>query len=108
MLDKGNLGHAYVSGMIDELSFYIVQHKAVFKTALSFRTHDLGEGTIERLMLYTESTDFEGNPFTPSMTIKRNVYAEFFEGWIIFNPAYESYVQDLMHYIQMRSGFKTL
>lgn len=102
VLDKGNTGHAYLSGMIDDLSFYVVVHKEPIANALDFDTIDRGEGYIERLLIYSEDTDFEGNPYTPSMTIKRNVYAEFHEGWIIYNPHYESYVQDLVRYFKIR------
>ena len=108
VLDKGNTGHAYVSGTIDELSFYVVVHKIITKKALSFNHLDLGEGNIERLLLYSEDTDFEGNPYTPSMTIKRNVYAEFHEGWLIFNPAYTSYVTDLVHYFKQRCSIHSV
>jgi len=108
VLDKGHTGHAFVSGHIDELNFYVVIHKEVFKSALGFNTLEVGEGNIERLLLYSEDTDFEGNPYTPSMTIKRNVYAEFHEGWLVYNPMYSSYIQDLVRYFRLRCSIHSV
>ncbi len=108
VISKGNTGHAYVSGTIDALSFYVIVHKEPFANALHYETNDLGVGHIERLLIYSEDTDFEGSPFTPSMTIKRNVYAEFHGGWFVYNPIYESYVIDLMRYFKQRSAFHTV
>lgn len=104
-LDKSQVGHAYYSGTIDHLSFYAIMHKETIPKGLNFRTLEMGEGHVERLLIYTEDTDFEGNPYTPSMTIKRNVYAEFHEGWLIYNPNYESYVSELVRYLEVRLTF---
>lgn len=89
----------FFEGTIDDYKWFaIVKDQPVIK-GLDIERLEASKGKIVRLCIYNDSRDVEGNPFLPSVTIKRTIYVNFVKGWKVFNLAYSDMVSDLSHYL---------
>ncbi len=107
-VDRKQKSYGYLTGHIDQLSWYALLHKEEVPHGIDPETFKRGYGRITRLYLYEEKSSFEGNPFAPSMSLKRTIHAEFDDGWKILNPAYMSYVEELITFVDRRYSFKII
>lgn len=107
-VDRKQKSYGYLTGHIDNLSWYALLHKEEVSRGIDINTLKRGYGRITRLYLYEESSTFEGNPFAPSMSLKRTIHAEFEDGWKILNPAYLTFIEELVSFIDRRYSFKVL
>jgi len=107
-VDRKQKSYGYLTGQIDELSWYALLHKEDVSYGINPTTLKRGSGRITRFYLYEEKSSFEGNPFAPSMSLKRTIHAEFDDGWKILNPNYMSYIEELISFIDRRYSFKII
>ncbi len=92
----------YVEGTIDEFSWFAIVQEDPVPFGIDSVTLTKGRGKITRLCLYKDSTDVEGNPFLPSLSIKRMIYANFQHEWSILNHKYRDMVKELVIYLERR------
>lgn len=107
-VDKKQKSYGYLTGHIDGLNWYALLHKEEVPYGVNPITLKRGLGRVTRLYLYEEKSTFEGNPFAPSMSLKRTIHAEFEDGWKILNPAYMSYIEELILFVERRYSFKII
>ena len=101
-------GHGYVEGTIENKRWFAIVEDSHVNYAINPSTLEKGIGRVTRLCIYEEDTSFEGNPFLPSMTVKRHIYVNFQHSWSVLNTQHISMVKDLLHYLEMRSAFKVV
>ncbi len=67
-----------------------------------------GDGKVTRLCLYKDNYDVEGNPYLPSLSIKRMIYANYQHEWSILNHKYRDMVHELVTYLERRYSMHVL
>ncbi|MDM8533900.1 hypothetical protein QUF55_04255 [Clostridiaceae bacterium HSG29] len=95
----------FFEGTIDDYKWFAIVKDDKVKGGMDIENLESGSGKIVRLCIYDDSRDVEGNPFLPSVTIKRTIYVNYVKGWKVFNLSYTDMVSDLSHYL---TNIKTL
>jgi len=95
----------FFEGTIDEHKWFAIVKDEEVKGGLNVENLEVSLGKIVRLCIYDDSRDVEGNPFLPSVTIKRTIYVNYVKGWKVFNLSYTEMVSDLSNYL---TNIKTL
>jgi hypothetical protein len=95
----------FFEGTIDEYKWFAIVKDVKVDGGLDIEILESSYGKIVRLCIYTDTRDIEGNPFLPSVTIKRTIYVNFVKGWKVFNLSFSDMVSDLSYYL---SNVKTL
>ena len=89
----------FFEGTIDEYKWFAIVKNEKINGGLDIESLEPSYGKIIRLCIYNDTRDVEGNPFLPSVTIKRTIYVNFVKGWKVFNLSYSNMVSDLSHYL---------
>lgn len=89
----------FFEGIIDDYKWFAIVKDTKVRGGLDVNKLEARSGKIIRLCIYNDDRDVEGNPFLPSVTIKRTIYANFVKGWKVFNLSYSDMVSDLAHYL---------
>jgi len=105
-IDKHSKGYGFLRGTIDEYSWFALVHKEVVDYGVNPKNLSKGMGRITRLCIYKEEKQFDGNPFLPSMTIKRSIYANYHRGWSVLNSRNRPMIMELVTYLERRYSFR--
>lgn len=92
----------YIEGSIDDFAWFAIVEVERVDYAIDSRTLRKGTGRITRLCIYKEDQNFEGNPYMPSMSIKRMIYANFHHEWSVLNNQMIGMVRELVTYLERR------
>jgi hypothetical protein len=90
----------FFEGIIDDNKWFAIVKDQEVNNAINPKNLKVGKGKVVRLCIYNDNRDIEGNPFLPSVTIKRTIYVNFIEEWKVFNLGYRSRVKDLVNYLE--------
>lgn len=101
-----NRHQGFIEGTIDEYSWFAIVHDEPLEFGIDSSTLSKGYGKVTRLCIYKDSYDVEGNPYLPSLSIKRLIYANFQREWTILNGRYRDMVKELVNYLDRRYSFK--
>ena len=93
----------YMEGTLDEYLWFAVIEDEERENCLDAKTLKISKGKISRLCIYKETSVVGGNPFVPSISLKRLVFANFLNEWNILNGEYKSMAWDLAMYLENRS-----
>lgn len=105
-IDDGKYKYGYIKGTIDNYYWYALVHKE--KTDYGINPLDLqtGQGRVSRLCLYKEFCDQGGNPYLPTSSIRRYIYANYRREWDVLNYNHEEMVRQLVSYLERRYSLK--
>lgn len=98
----------YMDGTIGSSLWSVIVEKVDNEQGLNPLNMRTGKGRIVKLCIYADDADVEGNPFTPTVTIKRHIYASYDHGWDNFNRKYMNDVFELVNYINARLSIHAL
>lgn len=105
-VNKANKQYGYIDGSINDIYWFALVHTDVVENGIDPVTLEKGFGRITRLCLYKDNTTFEGDPFLPSMTVRRQIYVNYQEEWSVLNSGYVDMARDLIHYLERRYSLK--
>lgn len=95
----------FFEGIIDDEKWFAIVKDDEMEDAIDPNTLKKGSGKIVRLCIYKDSRDIEGNPYLPSVTIRRTIYANFINEWKILNLTYRDKVRALVKYLNRIKSF---
>lgn len=96
----------YVEGTIDDYTWFAIVHDEKMEFGIDPTSFQKGYGRVTRLCIYKDAYDVEGNPFLPSMSIKRVIYANYQHEWTILNYKYYDLIKELVVYLDMRYSMR--
>lgn len=105
-VNHSNKHYGYIEGYIGDVYWYAMVHDHEVKNAIDPVTLESGYGKITKLCLYKDNTSFEGNPYLPSMTVRRQIYVNYQEEWQVLNAAYMDMVKELILYLDRRFSLR--
>ncbi len=105
-MEKHSKNHGFIRGTIDDFLWFALIEDKVVETGINPNNLMKGGGRVVRLCIYKEDKEFDGNPFMPSMTIKRSIYANYSDSWTVLNKNYEQMIRDLIHYLERRHAMQ--
>ena len=89
----------FFEGTIDDNKWFAIVKNEPVENGLDVKKLEPGKGKIVRLCIYEDDRGIEGNPFLPSVTIKRTIYVNYVKGWKVLNVGYRDKVRDLGKYL---------
>lgn len=92
----------FSEGLIDGLKWFAVVKETESSFGINPRTLFKGRGKVIRLCVYEDDQKVEGNPYLPSMSIRRLIYANFDKDWKVLNHKYKDMIQELVIYLDRR------
>lgn len=92
----------YLEGEIDGMLWFAIVHEEPVETGIDPETMKRGMGRVTRLCIYQDSSSVDGNPYLPSMSIKRIVYVNYQREWSIFHYDFRSMTRELVKYLERR------
>ncbi len=98
----------YVEGTIDDYAWFAILHEEPMETGINQNTLERGVGRVTRLCIFKDSSSVEGNPYLPSLSIKRLIFANYQHEWSILNSSYKEMVRELIAYLERRGTLKVL
>lgn len=107
-VNKANKQYGYIDGMINDIYWFALVHTEIVEDGIDPVTLEKGFGRITRLCLYKDSTSFEGNPFLPSMTVRRQIFVNYQNEWSVLNSQYVDMARDLIHYLDRRYSLRII
>ncbi|BEP28334.1 hypothetical protein [Helicovermis profundi] len=96
----------FIEGTINEFLWFAIVHNDNMEFGINSETLNKGNGKVSRLCIYKDSYDVEGNPYLPSLSIKRLIYANYQREWTILSSSYRKMVQELVRYLERRYSLK--
>ncbi|MCG8539775.1 MAG: hypothetical protein MJA82_07520 [Clostridia bacterium] len=105
-VDKDSSKYGYIKGKIGNFAWFALVHRDEVEHGINPEDLTKGLGRITRLCLYRDQTDFLGNPYMPSLNVKRYIYANYHRDWSVLNKNYYSMVKELITYLERRYSFK--
>ncbi|MCT4563121.1 MAG: hypothetical protein N4A68_02140 [Maledivibacter sp.] len=105
-IDKDCCKSGYIRGEIENYAWFALVHRDAVEKGIDPNDLTAGTGRITRLCLYKDQTDFLGNPYMPSLSVKRYIFANYHRDWSVFNKNYYDMVKELITYLERRYSFK--
>ena len=105
-IDDGKHRYGFIKGRIDNFNWYALVHKDQMDFGINPANLRAGQGRISRLCVYKEFTEQGGNPFLPTSSVRRYIYANYKREWDVLNSNYEDMVRQLVNYLERRYSFK--
>lgn len=105
-VNKANKNYGYIDGVIDDIYWFALVHPEVVENGIDPVTLEKGFGRVTRLCLYKDKTSFEGNPFLPSMTVRRQIFVNYQEEWSVLNSNNIDMTRDLINYLERRFSLR--
>jgi len=107
-VDRSCNKYGYIRGEIDNYAWFALVHKDAVESGINPDDLSKGMGRITRLCLYKDQTNFLGNPYMPSLSVKRYIYANYQRDWSVLNKNYYDMVKDLITYLERRYSLKLI
>ena len=104
--DKGCVSKFSVVEAFDDIYWFALVHPEVVENGIDPVTLEKGFGRVTRLCLYKDNTSFEGNPFLPSMTVRRQIFVNYQEEWSVLNSNNIDMTRDLINYLERRFSLR--
>lgn len=101
-VNRSNKQYGYIEGHVGDISWYAMVNDHDVNKGIDPVTLDKGVGKVTKLCLYKDITSFEGDPFLPSMTVRRQVFINYQEEWQVLNATYLDMAKELIEYLDRR------
>lgn len=98
----------YIEGTIDDYAWFAIIHEEPIESGIDQITLERGMGRVTRLCIFKDSSSVEGNPYLPSLSIKRLIFANYQREWSILNSSYRDMVKELIAYLDRRGMLKVV
>lgn len=98
----------YIEGTIDDYAWFAILQDEPTETGIRVDSLEKGKGRVTRLCIFKDSSAVEGNPYLPSLSIKRLIFANYQREWSILNASYKDMVRELVAYLERRSTMKVV
>ena len=98
----------YIEGTIDDYAWFAIIHEDPMESGIDQITLERGIGRVTRLCIFKDSSSVEGNPYLPSLSIKRLIFANYQREWSILNSSYRDMVKELISYLERRGMLKVV
>lgn len=98
----------YVEGTIDDYAWFAILHDEPIEAGIDSVTLERGVGRVTRLCIFKDSSAVEGNPYLPSLSIKRLIFANYQREWSILNSNYREMTRELIAYLERRGAMKVI
>lgn len=100
--------NGFIEGTIGDYSWFAIVEDHEVPYAINQKSLRKGKGKVTRLCIYSDESGVDGNPFLPSMSIKRMIYANFHHEWSTFNLTFREMVHDLVTYLSRRFSMRMI
>lgn len=107
-IDKSCNKYGYIKGEIDNYAWFALIHRDAIENGINPEDLSKGNGRITRLCLYKDHSSFQGNPYLPSIGVKRYIFANYHREWSVLNKNYYDMVKDLITYLERRYSLKLI
>ncbi|MBN2260350.1 MAG: hypothetical protein JW702_07380 [Clostridiales bacterium] len=101
-IEQPNKRFGFIEGSISHYSFYAEIQKETVADGLDLSTLQKGEGKITKLCIFKDEIENSGNPFLPTMSIKRHIYINFENEWKVYNFTFYNIMFELVQYLDRR------
>lgn len=105
-IDRTCNKYGYIRGEIGSYAWFALVHREIMDHGINPGDLSQGSGRITRLCLYKDQIDYKGNPYLPSLNVKRYIFANYHREWSILNNNYFDMVKDLTTYLERRYSMK--
>jgi CRISPR/Cas system CSM-associated protein Csm5 (group 7 of RAMP superfamily) len=107
-IDEGKYKYGYLRGRVDNFYWYALVHKEQLEYGINPDSLQSGQGRVTRLCIYKEVIEHGGNPYVPTSSIKRYIYANYKKEWEVFNGNYIEMIRQLINYLERRYSLKLI
>jgi hypothetical protein len=97
-----NKRYGFLQGTINQYLFYAEVMKQPVEGGIDIMSMQKGLGNITKLCIYEDEMDNGGDPFLPTISIKRHIYVNYEREWKVYNFTFQSLVFELVHYLDRR------
>lgn len=105
-INDGKHKYGYIRGKVDNFYWYALVHRELSETGINPVNLKSGQGRVTRLCLYKEVVEQGGNPFSPTSSIRRFIYANYKRDWDVLNSDHVEMVKQLITYLERRYSLK--
>lgn len=105
-IDEGCRQTGMVEGTISHYEFYAQVNHEVQRNGIDSLTMQRGSGRITQLCIYRDEMDNAGDPYRPTISIKRHIYVHYEEEWKIYNFTFQNMIAELVHYLERRGSLE--
>lgn len=107
-IDKSTNKFGYIKGNIDDFAWYALVHKDEVEHGINPIDLTKGYGRISRLCIFKDQSDFSGNPYAPSMSVRRYIFANYHREWSVLNRNYYDMTKELISYLERRYSLRII
>ncbi|TCO68486.1 hypothetical protein [Marinisporobacter balticus] len=107
-IDDGKHKAGYLRGRVDNFYWYALVHKEQNETGINPLNLQSGEGRVTRLCVYKDVVEHGGNPYAPSSSVKRFIYANYKREWDVLNSNHVELVKQLINYLERRYSLRII
>lgn len=107
-IDKGCNKYGYIKGEIDNYAWFALVHKEEMDFGINPIDLSKGKGRVTRLCLYKDQADYGGNPYLPTLSVKRYIFANYQRDWSVLNRNYYDMVKELITYLERRYSLRVI
>ncbi|OPL08982.1 MAG: hypothetical protein AVO33_08720 [delta proteobacterium ML8_F1] len=101
-IENMNKRYGFLQGTVNQYLFYAEVMKVPVAGGIDLLSMQKGQGHITKLCIYDDEVDSGGDPFLPTMSIKRHIYVNYEGEWKVYNFTFQSLVFELVHYLDRR------
>ena len=101
-VDQLNKRFGFIEGSVSHYDFYAEVSRENVPQGISLINMQKGDGKVIKLCIYRDETENEGDPFLPTITIKRHIYIDYDLDWKIYNFTFQHMVYELVQYLERR------
>jgi len=105
-IENINKKNGFIEGIIYKYNFYAQIKEENDSNGLNLSTMKKGDGRIVKLCIYKDEIDNSGDPFLPTVSIKRHIFMNYDGDWKIYNFRFEELLIELVKYLDRRSSIK--
>lgn len=105
-IDEGRHRYGYIRGRIDGFEWYALVHKEESENGINPCSLENGQGRVTRLCVYKDVVEHGGNPYAPTCSARRFIYANYKREWDVLNSNHINMVKELITYLERRYSLR--
>ncbi|MEW9122611.1 MAG: hypothetical protein AB2421_07845 [Thermotaleaceae bacterium] len=107
-IDEGKYKYGYIKGKIEGFDWYALVHKEQIDAGINPQNLQCGLGRISRLCIFKEVVEHGGNPYLPTSSVRRFIYANYKREWDVLNSDCLDMTKELVNYLERRYSLKVI
>ncbi|SHJ61632.1 hypothetical protein SAMN02745975_02478 [Geosporobacter subterraneus DSM 17957] len=105
-IDEGKHKYGYIKGKIENYNWYALVHREKIDVGIDPLNLQSGLGRVSRLCIYKEVIDHGGNPYLPTSSIRRFIYANYKREWDVLSSDCMDMTRELVNYLERRYSLR--